>query len=135
MTSYLPSVVFITEMIHDYRVISLEGRPHLDPSLRGWLGDSRGHWEGDTLVIDTTNFNNQLSFRGSDENLHLTERLTRVDAGTIIYRFTMDDPTAFTKPWTGETVFVKSSGLLYEYACHEGNLGMSGILAGANLSL
>jgi hypothetical protein len=119
------------EMVHQMRRIPLDGSPHVASNVRQWVGDSRGHWEGDTLVIDTTNFNDQTSFRGSDKNLHMIERLTRVDADTIIYRFTIDDPTAFTKPWTGEIPFVKSTGQLYEYACHEGNRGMTGILAAA----
>lgn len=119
------------EMVHQMRRIPIDETPHLPSHVREWVGDSRGHWEGDTLVVDTTNFNNLESFRGSDENLHLIERLTRIDADTIIYRFTIDDPTAFTKPWTGEIPFVKSDGLLYEYACHEGNEGMKGILSAA----
>jgi hypothetical protein len=127
-----PRMVAIdVEMVHQVRRFPIDGSPHLPSNVRQWLGDSRAHWEGDTLVIDTTNFNKEFSYRGSDENLHLTERLTRTDAGTIIYRFTIDDPTAFTKPWTGELPFVKSEGLLYEYACHEGNLGMTGILSSA----
>lgn len=119
------------EMVHQVRWIPIDGSPHLPSDLRTWLGNSRGHWEGDTLVIDTTNFNPEMSFRGSDENLHLIERLTRVDADTIMYRFTIDDPTAFTKPWTGEIPMVKSEGMLYEYACHEGNQGMMDILSSA----
>jgi hypothetical protein len=119
------------EMVHQVRRIPVDGSPHEPANVRQWMGDSRGHWEGDTLVIDTTNFTDMTAFRGADENLHMTERLTRTDADTIIYRFTIDDPTAFTKPWTGELAFVKSEGLLYEYACHEGNLGMSGILSSA----
>ncbi len=119
------------EMVHQMRRIPLDGSPHLPSNVREWVGDSRGHWEGDTLVIDTTNFTDQTAWRGSDENLHLIERLTRVDPDTIIYRFTVDDPTAFTKPWTGEIPFVKSEGLLYEYACHEGNLGLADVLSAA----
>jgi hypothetical protein len=119
------------EMVHQMRRIPIDNTPHLPSNIRLWVGDSRGHWEGDTLVIDTTNFKGETAFRGADENLHLTERLTRVDADTILYRFTVDDPTAFTKPWTGEIPFVKSTGPLFEYACHEGNRGMAGILAGA----
>jgi hypothetical protein len=119
------------EMVHQMRRIPIDGSPHLPANVREWVGDSRGHWEGDTLVVDTTNFNDQTSFHGSDENLHLIERFTLLDGGTIIYRFTIDDPTAFTKPWTGEIPFVKSDGLLYEYACHEGNEGMKGILSAA----
>jgi hypothetical protein len=99
------------EMIHQMRHIPIVETPHLPSHVREWVGDSRGRWEG--LVEDTTNFNNLESFRGSDAKLHLIERLTRIDADTIIYRFTIDDPTAFTKPWTGEIPFVKSDGLLY----------------------
>ena len=90
------------EMIHDVRIIPLDGRKHLSSNVRLWMGDSVGHWEGDTLVVDTTNFTDKTHFRGSDQNLHVVERFTRTDADTIQYRFTIDDPTAFTKPWTGE---------------------------------
>ena len=124
-------VAIDVEMVHQIRQIPLDGCSHLPPDVRQWLGDSRGHWDGDTLVIDTTNFNSKMTYRGSDQNLHLTERLTRTDADTIIYRFTLDDPTAFTKPWTGEIPMVKAPGPVYEYACHEGNLGMVGILSSA----
>jgi hypothetical protein len=124
------NIMIMVEMIHDVRVIRMNGQ-HEPSSIKRWLGDSIGHWDGDTLVIDTTNFRAETAFRGADENLHLIERLTRIDPGTIRYQFTVDDPTAFTKPWTGEVIFVKSEGPLYEYACHEGNEGMSGILAGA----
>jgi len=127
-----PRLVAIdVEMVHQVRQIPLDGSPHLPPHVRQWMGDSRGHWEGDTLVIDTTNFNEKTSYRGSDQNLHLIERLTRTDPDTILYRFTIDDPTAFTKPWTGEIPMVKAPGPLYEYACHEGNMGMVGILSSA----
>jgi len=119
------------EMVHQMRRIPLDGSPHIAGSARFWAGDSRGRWDGDTLVIDTTNFRAETAFRGADENLHLTERLTRIDPDTIRYQFTVDDQTAFTRPWTGEVIFVKSEGPLFEYACHEGNEGMSGILAGA----
>lgn len=118
------------EMPHQMRRIPIDGTPHLPANVREWVGDSRGRWDGDTLVIDTSNFED-VPFHGSDRNLHLIERLTRVDAGTIIYRFTVDDPTAFTKPWTGEVTFVKAPGPLYEYACHEGNHGMFNILSSA----
>lgn len=124
-------VAIDVEMVHQIRRVPLDGSPHLPSNIRQWGGDSRGHWEGDTLVIDTTNFQKDFSFRGSDENLHLIERLTRTDPDTIIYRFTIDDPTAFTQPWTGEIPFVKSQGLLYEYACHEGNEGLRGVLSSA----
>ncbi len=124
-------VVIFIEMIHDFRIIPLDGRPHLPGNIRQWMGDSRGHWEGNTLVVDTTNFNEKNPFRGSDRNLHLIELFTRVDAETIIYRFTLDDSTAFTKPWSGEVPMTRTPGPIYEYACHEGNYGMANILSGA----
>ena len=96
-----------------------------------WLGDSRGHWEGDTLVVDTTNFTGKTHYRGSDQNLHLIEWFTRTGPDILVYRFTMDDPTAFTKPWTGEIVMARFKGPLYEYACHEGNYSMVNILRAA----
>ena len=125
------SVGIEVELGHQMRLVPIDGSPHLPANVRQWVGDSRGHWEGDTLVIDTTNFTGKTAFRGSDENLHLVESVTRTDADTIIYRFTVDDPTAFTKPWTGEIPFVKTAGPLYEYACHEGNIGLAGILSSA----
>ncbi len=124
-------VVILIEMIHDVRIIPLDGRPHLAGNIRQWLGDSRGHWEGDELVVDTTNFTDKTPFRGSDRNLHLIERFKRIDAETILYRFTVDDPTAFTKPWSGEAPMTRTPGPIYEYACHEGNYGMTNILSGA----
>ena len=124
-------VMLLSEMIHEARTIPLDGRPHVPSSVRLWTGDSRGHWEGDTLVIETTNFTGKTRFRGSSENLKVTERLTRVDAKTILYRFTIDDPTSFTKPWTGELPLVATPGPIFEYACHEGNQAMVDILAGA----
>jgi hypothetical protein len=119
------------EMIHDVRIIPLDGRKHLSSNVRLWMGDSVGHWEGDTLVVDTTNFTDKTHFRGSDENLHVVERFTRTDADTIQYRFTIDDPTAFTKPWTGEIAMSRATGPIYEYACHEGNYSLATMLAGA----
>jgi len=119
------------EMAHIVRHIPLDGSPHVASNIREWEGDSRGHWEGDTLVVETTNFNRQVSFRGSDENLRVTERFNLVDPETIMYRFTLDDPTAFTRPWTGEIPMVRAPGPLYEYACHEGNKGLAGILESA----
>jgi hypothetical protein len=124
-------VLIDVEMAHDIRIIPTDGRPHLPSTVRQWMGDSRGHWEGDTLVVETTNFTDQTRFRGSDENLRLTERFTRVDAETLLYRFTVDDPTAFTRPWSGEIPMVRTTGPLFEYACHEGNSGLAGILASA----
>jgi hypothetical protein len=125
------TVAIVIEMIHDVRVIPLDGRPHLPGYIRQWMGDPRGHWDGNTLVVDTTNFTAKSRFRGSDENLHLTERLTRVNADTVLYEFTVDDPTAFTKPWTAQIPMMKTNGPLFEYACHEGNYAMADILAGA----
>ena len=122
-------VVILIEMIHDFRIIPLDGRPHIAPDIRQWLGDSRGHWEGETLVVDTTNFTDQTHFRGSDRNLHLVERFTRIDAETILYRFTVDDPTVFAKPWTAEGPMTKAAGPIYEFACHEGNRAMVNILS------
>ena len=124
-------VMIRIEMIHDVRIIPLDGRPHVDPSIRQFLGDSRGHWQGNTLVVDTTNFNDDTDFRNAGRNMHLTERFTRVAPDTILYEFTVDDPTTFTKPWTGAVPMTKTEGPIYEYACHEGNYGLAGILAGA----
>ncbi|WP_428098891.1 hypothetical protein [Candidatus Rariloculus sp.] len=124
-------VLIVNEMIHDTRVIPLDGRPQLPGTVRQWLGSSRGHWDGDTLVIETANFGNQTNFRGASENMHLTERFTRIDENILLYEFTVDDPAAFTRPWTVQIPSVRIDGLMYEYACHEGNEGMVGILAGA----
>lgn len=126
-------VMILIEMIHDARIIPLDGRPHLPPDVRLWLGDSRGHWEGETLVVDTTNFTAKTHYRGSDENLHLVERFTRTGPATILYQFTVDDPTAFAKPWTAEIPMQATSGPLYEFACHEGNRGMEHMLRNARL--
>ncbi len=125
------SVTILVEMIHDVRIIPLDGHPHLPPAIRQWMGDPRGHWEGDTLVVDTTNFTNKTHFRGADENLHLVERFTRTGPDTIQYRFSVDDPTAFTKSWTGEAPLTRAEGPIYEYACHEANYAMSNILRGS----
>jgi hypothetical protein len=124
-------VAILQEMIHDVRVIPTDGRPHLPQSIRGWLGDSRGRWEGDTLVVDTTNFTDKTNFRGSRENLHVVERFTRVDDNTIRYEFTVDDPTTWTRPWSAELPLAKDKGPIYEYACHEANYGMANNLKGA----
>jgi hypothetical protein len=124
-------VMLFTEMIHDARVIPMDGRPHNSPNLRSWMGDSRGRWEGDTLVIDTTNFTDRTNFRGSGAGLHLVERLTRIDPNAIEYRFTLDDPTTWTRAWTVAYPIVKADGLIYEFACHEGNYGLRDILTGA----
>src|SRR5216683_3693167 len=122
-------VVLLNEMVHNARIIPLNGRPRAN--VPQWVGESTAHWEGDTLVIDTQNFYQNTSLRGSGPNMHLIERLTRVDADTLRYSFTVNDPTTWTKPWTAEVPMVKADGLIYEYACHEGNRGMFGILSGA----
>jgi hypothetical protein len=124
-------VAILAEMIHDVRIIPLDGRPHLTANIRQWLGDSRGRWEGNTLVVDTTNFTDKTNVSGSDENLHVIERFTRTDEDTIMYEFTVDDPTAFTRVWKGEVPLTKAPGPIYEYACHEGNYAMENILKGA----
>ena len=124
-------VVLFTEMIHDARVVPMDGRRHNDPSVRSWMGDSRGHWEGETLVVDTINFTDRTNFRGAGANLHLVERFTRIDTDTIEYRFTLDDPTTWTRPWTVAYPIVKTEGPVYEFACHEGNYGLRDILSGA----
>jgi hypothetical protein len=131
-------VVIVNEMVHDARVVPLDGRPRLPKSIRQWQGDSRGHWEGETLVVDTINFTEKgtgthPSFLRvtSDENLHLVERFTRVDADTLLYEFTIDDPTIWTRPWSAAVTMTKALGQMYEYACHEGNYGLEGILRGA----
>jgi hypothetical protein len=124
-------VVILQEMMYEARIIPLNGRPHAPQGVRGYMGDARGHWEGDTLVIDTTNFIGKNDFLGADENLHLVEHLTRTDENTILYRFTVDDPTAFTKPWSGEIPMRRTREGIFNYECHEGNYTMINVLAGA----
>jgi hypothetical protein len=127
-------VVIQMEKIHDARVIPLDGRPHVSPAIRHYLGDSRGRFDGDTLVVETTNFHpggNHMGgyFRYADENLRLTERFTRVADDTLRYEFTVDDPTVWTRPWTAAIYWKRSRGEIYEYACHEGNLSLRGMLS------
>jgi hypothetical protein len=124
-------VVILNEMIHDARIIPLDARPHLPSSIRQWMGDSRGRWQGQTLVVDTTNFTNKTNFRGSGDGLHLLERFTRMDAGTLLYEFTVEDPASFTHAWTVALPMTKSNELIYEYACHESNYGMFNMLRAA----
>ena len=124
-------VAIHNEMGHEVRIIPLDGRPHLPQTMRQWKGDSRGHWESDTLVVETTNFSVKNSFRGSGPDMTLTERFRRLDADTLEYRFTVDDPETFTQPWTVEIPLTRAPGPLFEYACHEGNYGMRGVLSGA----
>jgi hypothetical protein len=132
-------VMILVEMVHDVRVIRIVpsgpgGQPrveHLPKTLRQWMGDSIGWWEGDTLVVETTNFHPLQQFRGgASENLKVTERFSRADADTILYKFTIDDPTTFTSQWSGEVPFGRTEELIYEYACHEGNYALSNILSG-----
>lgn len=126
------TIVLLTEMVHDARIVRMNGT-HPPANDRKWFGDSIGRWEGDTLVIETTNFYQGNAFRNSWENLKVTERLTRKDARTLNYRFTVEDPTTFTAPFTGELVFnaMAPGELVYEYACHEGNYGLEGVMSGA----
>jgi len=124
------TVVFMHEMIHDARVVPITGQAHLDDAVRQLHGDSRGHWEGDTLVIETTNYSTDASFQGASDGLHMVERLTRVGPVTLNYEVTITDPTVWTKPWTALIPLMHSAEPLFEYACHEGNIGMAGILSG-----
>jgi hypothetical protein len=138
-------IVVLTEMVHDARVIPIDGRPALPSHIRQWRGDSRGRWEGDTLIVETKNFRSEgtgtlpldrefarsgLGLSG-DENLHLTERFRRLDADTLLYEFTIDDTSIWTRPWTVSMTMRRNGERMYEYACHEGNYGMKGILSGA----
>jgi len=123
-------IMILVEMVHDIRIIRMQGT-HPPSDVRQLLGDSIGHWEGDTLVVDTTNFSPEVGFRGSGQNLHVVERFQRVDANTILYRATMDDPTTWMKDWTVEFPFRAEKGPVYEYACHEGNYAADDIMGGA----
>ena len=134
-------VMINVEMIHDTRIIRMDGRPHLPPSVRLWLGDSVGHWEGSTLVVDTTNFNDSGGFfgdaggmYGSDRNLHVVEHFTLLDPNTLQYRFEVDDPTAFTAPWKGQLTWSRSMERMFEYACHEGNYALIDLLNGERVA-
>jgi len=129
-------VIIHAEMAHDTRIVHMDGRPHLPQSVRLWLGDSVGHWEGATLVVDTTNFNDAGGFYGDaggvfgwDRNLHVVERFSLFDANTILYQFAIDDLTAFTSPWKGELTMARASGPIYEYACQEGNYALTNLLS------
>lgn len=129
-------VVIAMEKIHDVRIIPLDGRPHVSGTIRHYLGDSRGHWEGDTLVVETTNFHpngNGMGglFRFADQNLTLTERFTRTGAHSLAYEFTVDDPTVWTRPWTAMVPWTTALGTIYEYACHEGNYSIANMLSAA----
>ena len=123
-------VVLLTEMVHNARIVPLDGRPLASSNVRQWSGDSRGHWEGDTLVIETRNLAAKRRWRGSSENMQLVERLSRVDADTLLYEFTVTDPETWTSPWIASIPMVRNELPPYEYACHEGNYGMEQILSG-----
>jgi hypothetical protein len=127
------TVVILTEMAHDARVVVMDGRPHLRGDIRQWRGDSRGHWEGDTLVVDTTNFTGKTSFRGSGAEMHLVERFTRVGADTLLYEYTIDDPKSFERAWSAAIPMRRTEEPMFEYACHEGNYGMFNLLEGARV--
>ncbi len=131
-------VVIQTEMIHEARIVPIDGRPHLPAGIRQWLGDSRGRWEGDTLIVDTTNFTHKSAFSGNvlnrgggTDKMRLVERFRRAADETLLYEFTVEDPTTWTRPWTVQVPMTKSQEHMYEYACHEGNYGMRNLLSGA----
>jgi hypothetical protein len=124
------TITILNEMVHDARVIRIGGT-HLPAHVRRWNGDSVGRWEGQTLVVDTTNFTNKTQFQGSSDKLHVVERFTKIDEKTILYRFTVEDPETWERPWTGEYPWVKSDEMIFEYACHEGNHALENVLRGA----
>jgi hypothetical protein len=125
------NVVMLNEMINDARIVPLDGRPHLPANIRLWRGDSRGHWQGNTLVVETTNFRDDTGFRGASASMKLVEKFTRVGPDTLMYEFTIDDPATWTRPWSVAFPMKKTEGPIYEYACHEGNYGMTNLLSGA----
>jgi hypothetical protein len=126
-------IVVLSEMIHSARIVPIDGSPNR--TLRTWHGESRGRWDGDTLVVDTINFNGRLNFRGTGENLHLVERFSRTGPDTLEYHYTVDEPRVWTRPWTVRLDMTRSDGLIYEFACHEGNaISMTGALKGARLA-
>ena len=124
------AVMILNEMVHDARIVRMN-QPHLPKTVRKWMGDSVGRWEGDTLVVDTTNFTDKTRFRGSSQDLHVVERFTRVDDRTLLYRFTIEDPATWDRPWTGEYAWPATDELIYEYACHEANYALENVLRGA----
>ena len=126
-------VAFISEAFHDARIIPLDGRPHLSTDIRQWNGDSRGYWEGDTLVVETRNFSENSYYRGAAEGLHLTERFTRSDQDTLSYQMTFADPSTWVSPWTAELPLQRRDQPIYEFACHEGNYSLVGMLRTARL--
>ena len=125
-------IMILVEMVHDARIIRLN-HPHPPPEIRSCLGDSIGHWDGDTLVVDTTNFTDSPALASASRNLHIVERFTRVGPDSLLYQFTVDDPTVWTASWSGEYVWPATSDRIYEYACHEANYSFQGILGGARV--
>jgi hypothetical protein len=126
------SIMILSEMIHDARIVRMDAQ-HLPKNIRRWMGDSVGRWEGDMLVIDTTNFTEKTRFRGSTENLHVVERLRRIDEKTLLYRFTVEDPDTWDRPWTGEMTWPATTQPILEYACHEGNYALGDVMRGARV--
>ena len=126
-------VMILVEMIHDARIIPLDGREQADAKIRQWMGTSRGYWEGNTLVVETANFNGKNPINGSTENKRVTERFTRIDDETMVYRFTVEDETMWARPWSAELLMKQTIGPMFEHACHEGNYGLVNTLAGARL--
>ena len=126
-------VVILHEMVHESRIVPLDGRPHVADDIRQWNGDSRGRWEGDTLVVETTNFTDKTNFNGSTSGLKVVERFRRADADTLQYEVTLEDSTTWVQPWTAALAMPKTEGEMFEYACHEGNYGMTNLLAGARV--
>jgi hypothetical protein len=124
-------VVILNEMVHDARIVPMDGRPHLPQTIRQWRGDSRGRWEGNTLVVDTTNFTDKTSFRGSGPGMHLVERFTRISNDRLLYEYTIDDPESFETAWSAAVPMTRTEDPMFEFACHEGNYGMFNLLAGA----
>jgi hypothetical protein len=125
------AVMIMLEMFHDVRVVKMDGRPHPPANIQGWMGDSIGHWEGDTLVVDTRNYKPRAFQSISSDKLHIIEKFTRQDENVLRYEITVDDPETYTKPWSLMIPLQRSTKPVYEYACHEGNYAMTGILAGA----
>jgi len=123
-------VMIVSEMIHDVRIIPLDGRTHLPASIRQWKGHSVGRWDGDTLIVDTANFNDKTTFRGSGPGLHVVERFSLADANTLKYQFSIDDPASFARPWSGESAMTRSGERMFEYACHEGNQSLPNTMRG-----
>jgi len=126
------SIMILSEMIHDARIVRMNAE-HLPKNIRRWMGDPVGHWEGDTLVIDTTDFTGKTRFRGSTADLHVVERLRRLDARTLLYRFTIEDSNTWDRPWSGEMAWPATNQPMYEYACQEGNYALGDVLRGARL--